>query len=145
MNSNPITQHALAQLNQDRQAVLVDQAGARITYILREQKQIKCFQEQIEVCQEAVNKISMDILTVEAVFGHQVSTSPNPNEVVILKAIKERNESKQKQVESQSKEQLETIDGLNASIKGCNERIARLRDELNALVADVVTVEQLLT
>jgi hypothetical protein len=141
---NEVTQNALAQLNKDKQAVVVDKASAKITYILAEQAKIKDYQEAIRVHQEKVAKIVGDILTADQVLGRPASVTPNQFEVAVLKAIKDRNDATTKNVEEKSKCHLSEIDGLNAAIKGCNERISKLREEVSALVADVVTAEQVL-
>jgi len=141
---NTIATNAIAGVNKDKQAVIVDQAQAKITYILREQGSIKGYQENIKVHQEALAKLADDVLTAEAVFGRPASLTPSISEATILTAIAKRNEEKQKTVEANGKSHVAAIDGYNASIKGCNDRIAKLREELNALATDVVTEAQVL-
>ena len=142
---NPVTTNALAQLNKERQAKVTDEAQAKITYLLKEQAQIKSYRESIVGHQEALKKLVEDVLTAESVFGRPASVTPTQNEVTILNAIKERNDAKQKEIECKSKGHLVSIDGYNASIKGCDERIAKLRTEMAALAADVITEAQVLS
>ncbi len=141
---NEVTQNALAQLNKDKEAVVVDQANAKITYILAEQAKIKEFKAAIKVHQDKVALIVSDILTADQVLGRPASATPTQFEMAVLKAIKDRNDAKAKDVESKSKCHLNEIDGYNAAIKGCDTRIAKLREEISALVAEVVTAEQVL-
>ena len=141
---NAVTQNALAALNNDKASAAADQAGAKIVYILREQDQIKKYQANIKVHQDALGKIAGTTLTDMDVLGRPFSTNPTPNEVAIMKAIKDRNDAAAKDTEAKSKVFLVEIDGCNAAIKGCNERIAKLREEMAALAAEVVTPEQVL-
>ena len=144
MNSNPITQNAIEHLNHEKQALAVDQAGAKITYILREQESIRGFQERITELQKSVNLLADEGLTAEQVFGRPASFSPSPGEATVLKAIRERNEWRQRQLEASSHEKLDAIYGLNSSIAGCNARIDALRLELGEIEASVITEGQLL-
>lgn len=141
---NTITSNALNQLNQDKQAQVVDQAQGKITYILRERTSIASHREAIKVHQEALQKITEDVIKAEDVFGRPPSVTPSQNEATILRAIKERNDDKQKCVESKSKGHLTEIDGHLSAIKGCEERIAGLQKELGDLAADVVTETQVM-
>ena len=139
-----ITTNALNQLNQDKQAQVVDQAQAKITYILRERASIASHQDAVKVHQEAVNKIAEDVITAESVFGRPASMTPTQNEATILRAIKERNDDKQKCVEAKSKNHLAEIDGHLSAIKGCEERIKGIQKELSELAVDVITESQVL-
>ena len=141
MNTN-ITTNAIAGINQDKQTQVVDLAQAKICFILKEQQQVAKYRENIKVHQEALAKLAEDVLTAEQVLGRPASTSPTVSEVTILKAIAKRNEEKAKFIESNSKSHVAEIDGYNKSIAGCQERIVALRKELDALAADVVTVDQ---
>lgn len=141
---NTVTTNAIAGVNKDKQAQVVDQAQAKITYILKEQGSIKGYQENIKVHQEALAKLADDVLTADMVFGRPASLSPSISEATILTAIAKRNEEQQKRIEQNGKAHVASIDGYNASIKGCNDRITKLREELNALATDVVTEAQVL-
>lgn len=141
---NTVTTNALAQLNKERQARVTDEASAKITYLLKEQATIKSCQDSIKVHQEAVSKLVEDVLTAESVLGRPASVTPTQNEVTILSAIKERNDAKQKCIEANSKSHISAITDFNATIAACNGRIAKLREEMAALAADVVTETQVL-
>lgn len=142
---NTITENALAQLNQDKQGRVVEIAQSKITYILQEKERIASYRESVKLEQEMVQKLANDILTAESVFGRPASTSPSLNEVTILQAIKQRNDDKQKCVEKCSKEHLMKIEGYLSSIKGCEDRIAGLRKELEELAVATVTASQVMS
>lgn len=142
--STTVTTNAIAGVNKDKQNAIVDLAQAKITYILRERAQIKGYRDCIKVQQEALSKLAEDVLTADMVFGRPASLSPSISEATILTAIAKRNEEKQKCIEAGGKTHVAAIDGYNASIKGCNDRIEALRKELNALATDVVTEAQVL-
>jgi len=135
---------AIDKVNEQKSEQLVDLAQAKITYIQQEQGKIAKFRKSIEDYQTFLKGLEQEMLTPTAVLGREPSLTPSPSEVTILNAIVKKNEEKAKSQANSSKSYVEIIDGLYASIKGCETRISELRKELSELTADVVTQQQIL-
>jgi len=144
MQDNNIAIAAIAKVNEDKAARLVDEAQAKIVYIQIEQSKIVRYNKAIGETQIVLKGMEQEMLTGEQVLGRHPSLNPSPTEVTILDAIAKKNEEKAKSQASNSKNLVESIDGYLASIKACNARIDVLRKELAEMSNEVVTEIQIL-
>ncbi len=139
MNTN-ITTQAVVALNKSKNDTLVEKVMAKMIYIGKEQAQIEVYRKEAAAFQKTVAAMADDVITPEQVFGRPASLTPTPNEVVILEALKKRNEDKAKSIANNAKNNVDVIDGIQNSIKGCEGRIAEIRAEINKMTVEEVTV-----
>jgi hypothetical protein len=142
--SNNIATKAILAVNEEKANKVVDLAQAKIAYIMKEQGNIASFQKSITAHQDVLKTFVEDMISPESILNRAPSLNPTPAEATILVAIAKRNEEKAKTQAANSKSHVDSIDGYLKSIKGCEERIAELRKELNDLVPDEVTEQQIL-
>lgn len=143
-NTNNIAASAVSKLNEQKYAQTVEAAQAKIAYILKEKQAIKGFEENIAKHQEILKGFIEDQIVASVVLGREASLNPTPSEVVILTAIAKRNDEKAKSQATNSKSHVDAIDGYQSAIKGCNERIDKMRKEISELVTPEVTVAEIL-
>lgn len=141
---NNIAIAAIAKVNEQKAAKLVDEAQAKIVYIQAEQAKVARYQKAIGETQVVLKGMEEEMLTGEQVLGRSPSLNPTPTEVTILEAIKAKNDAKAKAQASNSKNLVEAIDGYLDSIKACETRIGDLRKELAAMSKEVITETQIL-
>lgn len=144
MQTNNIINLAVDSVNKAKLEAVVDLAQAKIVYITQEKAKIKNIQESIKRHQEVLSGLAEDVLTPELVLGRSPSLNPTPSEVVILEAIKKRNEDKAKAIAANAKSHTAEVDGYQATIKACEKRIADMIAEINGLAAEQITAAQIL-
>lgn len=128
--------------NEQRQRNVAAQAQQKIAYILENRKNIEGYQASRKARQEELDKLALDVVTYESVTGKPLPTTPNANEVTIIKAIAAMNEAKQNSVKAKSQLAIDSITSYDASIASIEKNIAKLVEELGALSLDVVTEAQ---
>jgi hypothetical protein len=144
MQTNNIINLAVDAVNKAKLEAVVDLAQSKIAYITQEKAKIATLQENIKRHQEVLSALCDDVLTPELVLGRSASLNPTPSEVVILEAIKQRNEGKAKVIATNAKSHTNEIDGYQATIKACEKRIKDMVDEIQKLAADSITAAQIL-
>lgn len=143
-NTNQTVVNAIQAVNDERQAVVVAKGKSLIGYIESEAATIARLREEIKLHQEEIEKIAHTVIDFKSVTGRPAPTSPNVNEVTILKVITKLNEEKQKSVEVVAQKLADAVTQKQASIKATEQRIADLRKQLSELQAEVVTTTTVL-
>lgn len=144
VTNQTIVSNGINATNEQRQAAVEAQARAIIQNILMEQNNIKTYRSHITGYQEQLKKLSLNIISDVDVLGSTLPSTLNANQQTIAKAIQQTNESCQSRVKEQTTEIINSITSWEQSIKGCEDRIAKLREQLSALSVDVVTADQVL-
>lgn len=145
MQTNNIINLAVDAVNKAKLEAVVDLAQSKIIYIQKEREKIVGLKENIKRHQEILSGLAEDVLTPELVLGRSPSLNPTPSEVVILEAIKKRNEDKAKNIANAAKAHTNEVDGYQATIKGCEKRISDMIAEINTIAADTITAAQILS
>lgn len=128
--------------NKCRQAGVTATAQQKIGFILEEKGKIKNYEGYKQQQKEALAKLALDVVTYQDVTGQTLPTTPNANQVTIIQAIAATNSANQKNVESQSKNLIDSIASYDKSIAACEKRITEINEELAKLAIDVVTEEK---
>tara|TARA_R110000868_G_scaffold320163_1_gene581114 strand:+ start:2055 stop:2492 length:438 start_codon:yes stop_codon:yes gene_type:complete len=145
MQTNNIVNLAVDAVNKAKLEAVVDITQSKIIYIQQERVKIASLKDNIKRHQEVLSGLAEDVLTPELVLGRSPSINPTPSEVVILEAIKKRNEEKAKAIAANAKSHTNEIDGYQATIKACEKRVADLVAEIQNLAAETITSSQILS
>jgi hypothetical protein len=145
MQTNNIINLAVDAVNKAKLEAVVDIAQSKIIYIQQERVKIASLKENIKRHQEVLSGLAEDVLTPELVLGRSPSLSPTPSEVVILEAIKKRNEDKAKNIAGAAKTHTNEVDSYQATIKACEKRISDMVVEINTIAAETITAAQILS
>lgn len=135
MNTQTVV-NAVNNLNASRQREVERKAETLILQIRDEQQNIVNFKESIKQSQEGLNKL-VDF-TQENILGTTLPAN-NANASVIAEVIAKR---QKEQVEGPATTLARCISERQSAIKACEERITKYRQELNGLVAQSVSVEE---
>lgn len=136
-----IINEAVKLTNENSQKQVVAQAQLFIAKIQGEQSSIKGSEERIKVNVKELEGISASSISVASVLGDvRLPADGNPNTATILKAIEEANKAQQDGVKISSTNLVGSITAEQRNIASCQERIAKLRQELLNLGAASVTV-----
>lgn len=145
MQTNNIINLAVDAVNKCKLEAVVDLAQSKIIYIQQERVKIAGLKDNIKRHQEVLSGLCEDVLTPELVLSRTPSLSPTPSEVVILEAIKQRNEAKAKAIAANAKSHTNEIDGYQATIKACEKRVSEMVSEIQTLAAESITASQILS
>ncbi len=143
MNNNAVIQAGIELVNKSKQAAAEQEVAALVCQIAGEVKKISLLGESIKLEQDAVKKLSRDLITQEDVFG-TVLTELNQNEATIAKVIHDLNKSKQGQIELKSQVHVQRIDQAKDAIVHHQNKIAEIRVKLSQIKVDEVTTTEVL-
>lgn len=133
-----IVTNAVKALNEQRQAQVEATARGIIGNIMGENNNIKSYQTHIANAQKELAKITSSVITDVDALGGALPEQMNQNQVTIAKAIQQLNEANQASVKASAACILGSITQYEKSIEGCEQRIAKQREELAKLAVEVV-------
>ncbi len=138
--SNQATVAGVDAVNKARQAEVLAKAQSLINGIVGNNGRIKEHNEQIVYHQGVLKEMAEDVVTQKSVLGADFTGPLNPNQATIAEAIKKINEAKQASVSLNAQHQTNAVLREQAAIKLLENSNADLRNQLNELAVDVVTI-----